>query len=218
MTGHPLRPILRLWGIAAIAGLPMAALSVPAAAQTETTVTVQNNLAVPVSVFVEYGALDRRLGIVEALTVDTLRLPEWMVEQHESIQLFAERPDGMAMASGWFECGPGQHWAMMVPGGEPMAAPEMKAQIPIEELAETTLTVENPGDLDATIFAEEGPFEVRLGRVAAGDAATLSIPRTLVSDHDELVIFVQREGTFDLTSHTLKLKKGEHLGLRIPAR
>jgi hypothetical protein len=57
----------------------------------DNSVTVQNNRPVPVTVYMEYGAFDRRLGIVAPQQTATLALPAWAVNQ--SIRLFVH-PEG----------------------------------------------------------------------------------------------------------------------------
>jgi hypothetical protein len=94
----------------------------------------------------------------------------------------------------------------------------MPAGIPPEELADATLTVENPRGVAVTVFAEQGDFDVRLGQVPAHGRVTLRFPKSVADVVDSMRIFVHPDGGVDLASETLHVKRGEHLGLRVPPR
>ena len=85
-------------------------------------------------------------------------------------------------------------------------------------LAEATLTVDNPRDVAVTVFMRRGPFDTRIGRVVSHDKATLRFPKSAVGFDDSIVIFVQPDGGRDLASQTLKVKRGQHLGIQVPVR
>ncbi len=187
-------------------------------------VTVQNDRKVPVTVYMDYGDFDRRLGVVAPYAIATLPLPGWAVRGHESIRLFAH-PEGEVedLASEWFSLAPPARLGMIVPpwGKTYAAASEpcvpMTAVIPPEELADATLTVENPRAVMVTVFAEQGAFDVRLGQVPAHGTATLRFPRSVVGPDETVRIFVHPDGALDLASEPLDVSRGEHLGLRVPA-
>ena len=184
------------------------------------TVTVQNDRDVPVTVYMEYGQFDRRLGFVPAFQTATLPLPAWAVQGRESIQLFAH-PEGEAedLATQEFSLQPPGRLGMIVPprGGFPSTpSGTMTAVIPPEELADATLTVDNPRAMAVTVFAEQGPFDVRLGQVPAHSRATLRFPKSVVLPDESIEIFVHPERGFDLSSDMLQVRRGEHLGLRVP--
>ncbi len=192
----------------------------PARAQESknaTTVTVQNNYHEPVTVFVEYGPFDRRIGEVKALSEATLPLPPSILRQNGEIQVFVHLARGGDQASQWFHAAPGEQIAMIVPTATP-ASNEIVAPLPPEDLSKTTLTVINDRPRSVVIFAQEGdgPFEVRLGKVAAEDTATLRFPRSVVRNDQTVQIDVQAAGGLDLESQEpLQLKPGEHLALRL---
>jgi len=195
-----------------------------AAAPPANSVTVQNDRKVPVEVFMDYGEFDRRLGTVGAMQTATLPLPTWATEGHESIRLFAH-PEGEAddLESRWFSLKPPARLALMIPPfGAAVATPkhEMKAVIPPEELADATLTVDNPRAEPVTIYAEREDMnmEVRLGQVPAHGRATLEFPKSVVYPDRSIQIVVHPEKGFDLESQTMQLKAGQHLGLRVPPR
>jgi hypothetical protein len=92
------------------------------------------------------------------------------------------------------------------------------AVIPPEELADATITVDNPRTVPVTVFAEQGLFDVRLGRVPAKGRVTVRFPKSVELGGESIQVFVHPEGSEDLASETLQIRKGEHLGLRVPAR
>ena len=193
------------------------------AATTDTSanaVTVQNDRKVPVTVYMEYGTFDRRLGTVPAFQMATLPLPAWAVEGRERIQLFVH-PEGEVEDLGtqelWLR--PPGRLGMIVPprGGMPWAPRDtMMEVIPPEELADATLTVDNPRAEPVTVFADQGPFDVRLGQVPAHSRVTLRFPKSVVAPDESIQIFVHPEGGFDLASETLQVQPAQHLGLRVP--
>ena len=196
--------------------------SAPSADTTANTVTVQNDRKVAVTVYMEYGEFDRRLGVVPGLQTRTLPLPATLVRGRESVRLFAH-PEGDAddLATQEIQLRPPGRVAMLIPprGGLGQApADTMSAVIPPEELADATITVDNPRAVPVTVFAEQGPFDVRLGRVPAKGRVTVRFPKSVELGGESIQVFVHPEGGEDLASETLQIRKGEHVGLRVPVR
>ena len=195
----------------------------PPAVTTDTavnTLTVQNQRRVPVSIYLEHGRFDRRLGIVGAQETRTLPLPAWAVDGRAAIQLVVHPAGEVAdLASPVFALRPPARLGLVVPPwGElpPMPGDTMSAVIPPEALAEATLTVDNPRAHAVTVFAKQGRFDVRLGRVAPRSRATLRFPETVVLPTRSLRIFVHPDGGVDLESQLMTIRQGEHLALRVP--
>jgi hypothetical protein len=195
------------------------------AALTETsanTVTVENDRKVAVTIYMEYGDFDRRLGIVPAMQTATLPLPAWAVNGFDQIQLFAH-PEGEAedLATQYFTPKAPARIGMIIPPTGNMSSSSsetMTAVIPPEELADATLTVDNPRATPVTVFAEQGPFDVRLGQVPAGGRVTLLFPKAAMLPDQTIQIFVHPERGFDLASASLHVHRGAHLGLTVPTR
>ena len=80
-----------------------------------TTVTVQNPRAVPVTVFVERGDFDARIGTVPADHEVTLRIPEYLTLDKPSIQIFVHPERGFDLASQAFDLKPDAHLLVKVP-------------------------------------------------------------------------------------------------------
>jgi hypothetical protein len=220
--------LLGLVGVAPVAPAQNPA-ELPPAVITETAinaVTVHNERSVPVTIFLETGRFDRRLGVVPALDTKTLPLPAWAVEGRTTARVFARAEDDVAdMVTEHFTLTPPGRFQMIVPNrtamnaimqGEPTDT--MTAAIPPEHLANATLTVDNPRDVPVTVFAEAGMFAVRLGEVPAKSRATLHFPDRVVSPFSTVTIFVHPQGDFDLRSHVLSVRAGQHLGLRVPLK
>ena len=188
----------------------------------DNSVTVENDRKVPVTVYMEYGEFDRRLGTVPASSTATLQLPGWAVQSHQTIALFAH-PEGEVddLATQRFTLeAPGQLSMVIPPFGQQPASPAdtMSAVIPPEEMADATLTVENPRSTPATVFASRPPFDIRLGTVPARGTATLRFPKSALQPDGSISIVIHPEGGMDLESQTLDVRKGNHLGIRIPRR
>jgi hypothetical protein len=196
----------------------------PAVADTSAdAVTVQNDRKVPVTIYIEYGVFDRRLGIVPALQTATLPLPAWAVRGHERVQLSAH-PEGEVddLSTQELTLRPPGRLGMLIPPRGAVTSPSptdtMSAVIPPEELADATLTVDNPRATAVTVFADQDPFDVRLGQVPAHSRVTLRFPKSVILPGDAIQIIVHPEGAMDLASELLPVRRGEHLGLRVPSR
>lgn len=218
-------------GLAIAAAL--GALATPAGAQNPKTqrlprvetldtinaVTVQNERSVPVTVYLDYGKFDRRLGVVPAQQIKTLSVPGFAVKGRRTLRLFVH-PEGEVaeLATQTFTLTPPGRIALLVPpqGGMPVSADTMTELIPPEALDDATLTVENPRDRAVTVYVLQGRFDVRLGTVPANGRVTLRFPKTVVLPNKNIVVIVHPEGGTDLSSQTMAVKRGEHLGLRVP--
>ncbi|MGZ8493047.1 MAG: hypothetical protein ACXWZS_12670 [Gemmatirosa sp.] len=187
---------------------------------TLNAVTVQNQRKVPVTVFLEYGQFDRRLGVVAPYETKSLSLPGVAVRGRARVQLLVH-PEGEAadLVTQQFSLRAPARIALVVPpqGWMAVADEPMAEVIPPEALAEATLTVDNPSARRVTVYARQGRFDVRLGDVPAKGRATLRFPKSVVLPSESIVLFVHPEGALDLTSQTLRIKRGDHLGLKVPA-
>jgi hypothetical protein len=109
---------------------------------------------------------------------------------------------------------------LTVPARAEMVAPNdtMMPIIAPEELDEATLTVDNPRDVAVSVFAQQGPFYVKLGRVHAKGRETLRFPRAVLSSTRQINLVVHPEGGKDLATETRTVVCGQHLGLRVPPK
>lgn len=186
-------------------------------------VQVQNDKNVPVTVFIDRGPFDLRLGVVGAMQTATLKLPGWVVNAGEDVQVFVHPEGGSDLASQKFSLRRGATLAVLVPANEREVAAEpapatMSAVIPPSELGATTLTVENQRPVSVVMYVEQGDFDVRLGSVPANSTTTLTLPPSIVARNESVEIFAHPERGQDLSSTRLALYKGEHLGLRLTVR
>lgn len=183
-------------------------------------VQVQNDRNVPVTIYVEHGDFDIRLGVVKPMQMANLRIPSWLEREGEDLQVYAHPEGGMDLATQHFTWRSGARLGVLVPAnGTDLAslpaAASMSAVIPPKELNATTLTVDNQRAESVVMFVEQGDFDIRLGTVAAHSTATLRIPDWIVNEHDSVEIFAHPERGFDLSSQHLDLRPKEHLGLRV---
>jgi hypothetical protein len=207
----------------------LATSSMPASVQAQAadthdgtlaTVQVQNDRTVPVTVFVDRGEFDVRLGTVAALQTATLGIPKWLATENSDVRIYLHPEGAFDLETQTFAVHPGTQIGLVVPLGNRTLAsnitPEpMVAVLPDGDADATTITVENPRDVPVTIYLERGDFDTRLGTVAAGGTATLRLPPT---GGQAVEIFVHPEGGLDLCSSSFPVKHGEHLGLKVPLR
>jgi hypothetical protein len=88
---------------------------IPNPGDETTTVTVNNLRDARVTVFLESGDFDYRIGTVPATQERTLYLPKSLVEQHESVEIFVHPEGGLDLASETFQMNPGAHMFIRVP-------------------------------------------------------------------------------------------------------
>lgn len=233
-TISPRRTVGRRGAAVAFVAVLLGALAGPAHAQAATSpgsaatdpiaapdqVTVQNDRPVPVTVSMELGDLDRELGVVPPYDVRTLPLPAWAVRGRSAVELLAH-PEGAVddLTTAEFTLRAPARLALVVPpvGGFPAPPPDrMLADIPATEQGDATVTVDNPRAAAVTIYAEQGPFDMRVGEVPAHSQATLPLPKAAVRPSDGIELLVHPASGEDLASGTLAVHPGDHLGLRVP--
>lgn len=219
---HPVLRMLRTAAcMSALAALPAIAQAPAGSATARATVQVQNDRNVPITVFIERGDFDVRLGKVAAMRTATLNLPGWVLAGDAKVDLFVH-PDGENdLASQSFHVKPGAQLAMLVQQGDHPAwtpAPDdtMSTVLPVADLNATTVTVENPRKEDVTVYVEQGDFDLRLGVVRAGQTRTLRFPEGIADRRQSVELFVTPEHGFDLGSQAFQLTRGAHLGLKVP--
>lgn len=184
---------------------------------TMNIVTVQNDRASAVTVYMENGAFDRRIGVVDPGKTATLPLPVWAVTGRSTLKLFA-RADGESgdLTTQSFELRGANRIGLLVPPSGGIAdCDSMPVTLTAEELASTTLTVENQRTKPMTVFAEQGNYSIRLGDVKAGDKVTLRFPKSIIRNDNTIRVFVRPAGSIDLSTRALALKTGDHIAMVI---
>lgn len=82
--------------------------------------------------------------------------------------------------------------------------------------ARATIQVQNDRKVPVTVFVERGDFDRRLGSVHAAQTKALRIPETIGEKQDEIELFVTPELGLGLSSQSVELTRGAHLGLEVP--
>ena len=179
-------------------------------------VTVQNDRATPVTVYLESAGFDRRLGVVAAGEVATLQLPAWAVNGRSTVRLLA-RPEGsgFSVATPLFAVSGAVRVGLLVPPSGIASIDSVPVPLTAEERASTTITIDNPRNKPMTVFAEQGLRSVRLGEVPANTQATLSFPKELITRGDAIRVFVRPVGGTDVATRALNLKTGDHIAVEI---
>lgn len=213
--------IAALLALGAIAS-PLAAQSggTSAATRAESVyVDIQNERPVPITVYLKSGRFDRRLVEVPARTTRMLTLPSWAVSGRNDVALLVHAEGQSDLGFRTFIVRSGDRLSLQIPAtGMLPSTPDdtMTAPLTPEELESTTITVDNPHDRAVTVYAEQGMYDVRLGIVPPRERATLRFPKSVVGRDRAVRIFVHPEGGTDLSSSLLRIRKGEHLGLKVP--
>jgi hypothetical protein len=178
-------------------------------------VSVQNDRATPVTVYLEAGGIDRRLGTVAAGDVATLQLPAWAVNGR-TVRLLA-RPEGagFSLATPAFPVSGAVRVGLLVPPSGSASIDSVPVPLTAEERASTTITIDNPRNKPMTVFAEQGVRSVHLGEVPANTQATLSFPKDLIKRGDAIRVFVRPAGGTDVATRALNLKTGDHIAVEI---
>lgn len=88
---------------------------IPNPGEGTTTITVKNSRPETVTLLMERGAFDIRLGTVPANQEKTITLPKRLVDGHRSVELFIHPEHGLDLASEMFELKPGAHLLVNVP-------------------------------------------------------------------------------------------------------
>jgi hypothetical protein len=186
---------------------------------TVNAVTVQNDRKTPVSVYMDVGTLDHRLGVVPARDSRSLALPAWALYRHLRVQLFV-RADGEPgfLSTPAFSLEAPMRVALLVPAWGATAAPPdtMTEAMPPDVAADATLTVDNGRDRRLTVYARQGLSDVRLGEVPARSRATLRFPKSVALPSGSIALRVRPEGGPNLSSRAMRVQRGDHLGLRVP--
>jgi hypothetical protein len=180
-----------------------------------TTVTVTNMRSVPVTVFVDWGPFDVRLGTVDPLSRKTLSLSPYLTET--DVRVFVHPEDGPDLVTPDLDVTPGASLEILVPTNNVGFVPAPPAEvIPNPGRGTTTITVQNQRAQDVTLYIERGRFEVRLGTVAAHQEQTIEVPAWLTRSDKSVEVFVHPRGGLDLASQPFELKPGAHLLVKVP--
>ena len=204
-------------GLTVAAGMvALATLAAPVGGQTPTTVTVNNTRDVSVTVYLERGDFDVRLGTVAPHTEGVLDLPS-SVSGNEAVR-FIVHPDGR-----WDLLSPELHVKhagnvdLYVPRNDVgFIAPPPPEVILNPGEGTTTLTVENPRNEAVVIFIERGEFDTRIGSVPANGKETFFLHGALAENEHLVRIFVHPEHGSDLPSQLFELAHGAHLFVKVP--
>jgi len=89
--------------------------TIPNPGKETTTVTVQNNRAVPVTVYIDHGEFDTRIGEIPANQQSTLGIPEWVVRRQTTAQFILTPRGQVELASPFLDLGKGSHLFVEVP-------------------------------------------------------------------------------------------------------
>ena len=151
---------------------PLGAQSIRVIEEDEPRITVQNNRDEAVTIYLDTGPFEQKLGTIEPLTMATFPLP-WTVRGKETVK-FLIQPKGelglQAQAS----------VREVVPRFSLMLDEESKlslrtAQAMTTGTSETLITVENDRDEAADVLVVHGMHEHRLGRVAGESTQTFRL-------------------------------------------
>jgi hypothetical protein len=81
----------------------------------ETSVEVENERAADVTVYLQAGDRELRLGVVPADSIMTFVIPRWLVSTTESAVVFVHPTGQITEDSGVLDIHPGEHFGIIVP-------------------------------------------------------------------------------------------------------
>lgn len=202
-------------------GMQPKTMARPLGGDTVPAIEVQNNRTVPVTVILERGDFDVRVGTVGPLQTVALPVAPWLLRDG-SVQFFVDPKGERDLASSPIDVPHGKRIALFVPrsGTGFIVRPQadrMSAELPPADDGATTLTVENERSSPVVVYADEDPFDTRLGTIPALTTTTLKVPSWMVLTDGDLSIVVHPTRGRDLGSQDLVIRPHEHLGLRVPA-
>ena len=182
------------------------------------SLTLQNDRTVPVTVYLEQGSFDQRLGTVPGDAIATLPLPKEIVWDGSAVQVYVHPKDGFGLATRDFTVRPGVHVAVLVPpsGGLAPTPAEPVMRDPDPASRATSLTVRNDGGGQVEVFGEHGMFDAGLGTVAPHSTATLLIPGWLIN-REGVVLDADARNGMDFHTRPMWILRGHHLGMIVPA-
>jgi len=94
--------------------ITLLAIPLLATARVDTTeVVVQNNRDVPVTVYLEVGDEDVRLGTVSSRSDSTLRVPNYLAV--DDVKIFVEPVGELEESTGDLDLKPGEHLGVVIP-------------------------------------------------------------------------------------------------------
>jgi hypothetical protein len=181
------------------------------------SVTVENDRAEPVTVYVEIGDDDVRLGTLPAFGDSTFELPQWVGSRARSVDFFIHPERGFDEDTGTLVLEPGERLGILVPGGPATSSEEPN---PDEAPSDTTTaTIQNDRNEEVTVYLERGDADVTLGTIPAFGTATFIVPKWMLpGPTNEVDFFVHPSSGFDEDTGPVTLRAGERLGIRVPAR
>jgi hypothetical protein len=202
-------------GVGAAAAAPGSAQEGPSASDD---VRVDNARGVPVTVYLEHGAYDTRIGTVPPRSRKDLALP---IALRDGDRLyFTVHPEGGAdlYTRDGIVVRRGERLALYVPTNDVgFVPPPPRETIANPGLPGATLTVENSSDGPVDAFIERGAFDTRVGTVPAGEERTFAIPEAIARERETIDIFLHVEGAAeDLESSRFNLSPDAHLLVKVP--
>lgn len=88
---------------------------IPPDERAETTLTVDNERNVPVTIYAEEGDFDHELGQIPAHGESTIVLPGWLTGPGDAVRLFVHPKNGFDLASDLLDIERGEHMGLRVP-------------------------------------------------------------------------------------------------------
>lgn len=186
-------------------------------ADSARVLSVQNDREARVTVYARVRGDERKLGAVAAGQIANIALPSWALANESTLQLFV-RADGERsdLVSETLPLRTNTPLGLLIPPRGGLATNDsLVVKLNADELASTTLTVNNPRAGAVTVYAEQGTLSVKLGEVAANTQSTLQFPKALLARNAAIRVFVRPLVGAGLATQSLTVKDGDHLGLLV---
>ena len=168
------RMLLATFALSPLAA-PLAAQNVRVRDEGEPQITVQNNRDEAVTIYLDDGPFELKLGTVEPMRMATLSLP-WTVRGKETIKLLIQPKGDIGLLAQAEVTDEVPRLGLVLPEDDEPTLLLLGEQV---TMSGSMVTVKNDRDEPADVFILHGSHEHRLGRVAGESTQTFNVP-----DHD----------------------------------
>jgi hypothetical protein len=216
------------WGLLSTVAVP-GALSAQAGADTQTTVTVQNERNDHVAVYIERVgspvignvlAMNALIGEVAPASTSTFELPEWAMEQLEGDLTFVLQVAGQGQLEPVrFAADSGDDLGIIVVEQDDLTE---TLEAPTVEPGEASVTVLNNRAVPVLVLMEHmvdgrgAPVHILIGTASPDSDTTFPIPSPLVGEGDELRFVLHPVGGPDMPTQVMRLGDEARIEIVVP--
>jgi len=185
--------------------------------EVKNMLTVQNDRNAAVTVFMQTGGVDRKLGVVPAGAVTSLAIPAAAARGQNALHFYARTqgngPD--LVASALPAASTRQLGLLIPPAGGVTWTDSIAVPLTSEERAAATVTIDNRRNKAMAVYAEQGTYSVKIGEASASGMTTLRLPVSMLRSGEGVRVLMRPAGDVGLSTQVLKLKTGDHVAVEV---